>query len=270
MRHKYLSILLVVLFALAAACSPAPAAAPSPVSLTVFAAASLTDAFTAIGGAFQADNPKMTVSFNFAGSNQLAQQINQGAPVDVFASANAAQMTAAVEGGRIAAAAPQTFARNRLVLIVPAGNPGGVASLQDLGKPGLRLVLAAQAVPVGLYSLDFLEKAGQAAEYGPDYRDSVLNNVVSYEENVKAVLTKVVLGEADAGIVYTSDVAGASADQVDRLDIPDELNTLAAYPIAALNDGPNGAAAQAFVDFVLSSAGQDILAAYGFAPAASP
>jgi molybdate transport system substrate-binding protein len=145
-----------------------------------------------------------------------------------------------------------------------------VAGLQDLAQPGLNLVLAAAEVPVGQYSLDFLDKAAQDPAFGAGYEDAVRANVVSYEENVRAVLTKVVLGEADAGIVYTSDIAGEAAGQVDRLDIPDELNTIASYPIAALNDSPNAAAARAFVDFVLSPAGQGILAEHGFVPAVAP
>ncbi len=265
MLLKPTAALLSCLVALAAACRPAP---PQPVNLTVFAAASLTEAFTEIGNTFQAEHPGVTVNFNFAGSNQLAEQIDQGAPADVFASANTKQMDAAVESGRIDAAAPHPFVKNRLVLVVPAGNPGGVAALQDLAKPGLRLVLAAQAVPVGQYALDFLDRASQEAEFGAGYKDSVLNNVVSYEENVKAVLTKVALGEADAGIVYSSDVTGEAADQVDRLDIPDALNTVAAYPIAALDDSAHPETAQAFVDFVLSPAGQDVLAKHGFVRAA--
>jgi molybdate transport system substrate-binding protein len=258
------------LLALAAACGPAPAAPAAEAALTVFAAASLTEAFTAIAADFQAEHPGVTITFNFAGSNQLAEQINQGAPADVFASANSAQMAAAVEGGRIAPGAPQTFARNRLVVILPAGNSGGLAALRDLARPGLRLVLAAQAVPVGQYSLDFLDKAGRDAAYGAAFKEAVLANVVSYEENVRAVLTKVALGEADAGIVYTSDVTGEAAAQVDRLDIPDELNTLAAYPIAPLADSARPEAAQAFVEFVLSASGQEILAEHGFIPAGSP
>jgi molybdate transport system substrate-binding protein len=266
MPRKAFALCLATLLALVAACSPA-SAGPPPVNLTVFAAASLTEAFTELGKNFQAEHADVTLTFNFAGSDQLAEQINQGAPADVFASANTQQMETAVGGSRIDAAAPRTFVRNRLVLVLPAGNPGGVATPRDLSRPGLRLVLAAEAVPVGQYSLDFLDKAAQDAEYGPAYKAGVLKNVVSYEENVKAVLTKVVLGEADAGIVYTSDVTGAAADQVDRLDIPDALNTVATYPIAALNDSPNAEAAQAFVDFVLSPVGQGVLAKYGFVPA---
>jgi molybdate transport system substrate-binding protein len=140
--------------------------------------------------------------------------------------------------------------------------------LQDLTKPGLKLVLAAPAVPVGGYSLDFLEKASASVDYGEVFSPTVLSNVVSYEENVRAVLSKVALGEADAGIVYTSDITGDMGEQVGRIDIPDELNTIAAYPIAPVADARRSAAAQAFVDLVLSPEGQAVLAQHGFIPVA--
>jgi molybdate transport system substrate-binding protein len=283
MHSRRIALSVLALLALAA-CGPAPQTAPRPtpeptaapaeptaapaqVELVVFAAASLTEAFTEIGGLHEAANPGVTAAFNFGASNQLAEQINQGAPADVFASANARQMEAIVEGGRIDPAAPQTFARNRLLVIFPKDNPGGIAELQDLGTPGLKLVLAAAEVPVGEYSIDFLDKAAQDPAFGAAYKDEVLANVVSYEENVRAVFSKVALGEADAGIVYSSDIAGAGAEDVASLDIPDELNTIAAYPIAAVNDSLNAAAAQGFVELVLGPEGQDVLLKYGFAPA---
>ncbi len=203
--------------------------------------------------------------FNFAGSNALATQIAEGAPADVFASANNAQMTAAVETGRVDAGAPAQFVTNRLVVVVPADNPAGIERLQDLAGDDVLLVLAAEEVPVGGYSLEFVDKASTDPEFGAAFRDDVLANVVSYEENVRSVLNKVVLGEADAGIVYTSDAAGI--DGISQLDIPDALNVLAQYPIAALNDSANGGTAAAFVDYVLSADGQAILAKYGFGPA---
>jgi molybdate transport system substrate-binding protein len=236
--------------------------------LVVFAAASLTEAFEQIGEEFAAAHPDSAVTFNFAGSQQLAQQLGQGAPADVFASANNSQMEVAVEAGRVISGAPRTFVRNRLVVIYPADNPAGLTTLQDLAQPGLKLVLAAPAVPVGGYSLDFLEKASATVDYGEVFSPTVLSNVVSYEENVRAVLSKVALGEADAGIVYTSDIAGDAAEQVGRIDIPDELNTIATYPIAPVADARQPEAAQAFIDLVLSTEGQAVLARHGFIPAA--
>lgn len=254
-----------------AACAPAAPAAPTATAglsgnLTVFAAASLNEAFTALGQQFQAAHPGTSVTFNLGASNQLAQQIAEGAPADVFASANARQMQVAVESGRVVSGTQQVFAHNRLVIIYPAGNPAQLAAPADLAQPGLRLVLAAAEVPVGQYSLDFLDQAAQDPAFGPGFKDAVLANVVSYEANVRAVFSKVALGEADAGIVYTSDITGADAAGVGRLDIPDALNTIAAYPIAVLSDSPNPALAQAFVDLALSSAGQAVLAEHGFIP----
>ena len=249
-------------------CRATPAAMqPSAATLTVFAAASLTGAFTEIGRQFEAAHPGVKVTFNFAGSQQLAQQLGQGAPGDVFASANKKQMDVAVTAGRVASGSAQAFAKNRLLVIFPKDNPANLATLQDLAKPGLKLVLAAKEVPVGQYALDFLDKAVLDAAFGSIFKDDVLKNVVSYEQDVKAVLTKVVLGEADAGIVYTTDVVGDSAGKVGRLDIPDALNTIASYPIARVSDSANADQAQAFVDTVLSPAGQAVLAQYGFLPA---
>lgn len=259
----------MLLCGLLAACGAAqtpnvqPAAAPERTALTVFAAASLTEAFGEIGRNFDAAN-NATTTFNFAGSQQLAQQIGQGAPVDVFASANRAQMDAVVESGEVISGTQQTFARNRPVVIYPRENPAGLEQLADLARPGVKLVLAAREAPVGQYSLDFLGKASELPAYTAAYSETVQANVVSYEENVRAVLSKVTLGEADAGIVYTSDISRDAADKVGRIDIPDELNTVAAYPIAPIKDSANAALAEKFVKYVLSAEGQEILVNYGF------
>lgn len=233
------------------------------ITLNVFAAASLTDAFNRIGADFSDVYPGAEVVFNFGGSNQLATQIASGAPVDVFASANPTQMEAAIESGRIVSGTQRTFARNRLVVIVPSDNPAGLTALEDLAQPGVKLVFAAGEVPVGQYTLDFLDKADAAGALGEGYKDAVIANVVSYEQNVRAVLAKVMLGEADAGVVYTSDV-GAATDTVMQIEIPDALNTVARYPIARLNDIEHPTVAEQFVDYVLSPAGQQVLADYGF------
>jgi molybdate transport system substrate-binding protein len=233
----------------------------------VFAAASLTDAFGEIATNFQAAHPDTQIVYNFAGSQQLVQQLAQGAPADLFASANERQMEVAIESGRIISGTQQTFVHNRLVVIYPSDNPAGLVTLHDLVKPGLKLVLAAPEVPVGGYSLDFLSKASATIEYGSSYSETVLANVVSYEQNVRSVLSKVILGEADAGIVYTSDVTDDGADEVGRIEIPDELNTVANYPIALVSDSSNPVAAEAFIEYLLSSEGQAVLAAYGFVPA---
>jgi molybdate transport system substrate-binding protein len=233
--------------------------------LSVFAAASLREAFEEIGAQFEEVNAGVRVVFNFAGSQQLAQQIGQGAPADVFASANQAQMEEVVATGDVASGTEQVFARNQLVVIYPGDNPANLQGLQDLARPGVRLVLAAAEVPVGQYSMEFLEKASREPAFGEGFREGVLGNVASYEENVRAVLSKVSLGEADAGIVYTSDVAGA-ASEIGRMEIPGELNTIAEYPIAAIQGSGQEELARQFIEYVLSEAGQTVLARYGFIP----
>jgi molybdate transport system substrate-binding protein len=246
-----------------------PTATPAPVSsaqINVFAAASLTESFTELGKNFEAANPGTKVTFNFAGSNDLAAQIGKGAPADVFASANKAQMDVVVKSGQVAADAPKTFVRNRLVVVYPSANPGKITKLQDLGAPGVKVVLAAKQVPVGQYALDFLTKASADPSFGSDYQSAVTKNVVSYEQDVKAVLSKVALGEADAGIVYTTDVTPDAKAKVVQLDIPDPLNTIATYPIAAIKTSEHAAVAQRFVDYVLGPEGQKTLASYGFVP----
>lgn len=267
-RLILLSLLLTALAGCAMPPASAPAAAP-PANLTVFAAASLTESFGELGQMFEAQHPGVTVVFNFAGSQQLAQQLAQDAPADVFASANNRQMQAAVDAGRIAADSPQTFVRNRLVVVTPADNPAGLASYADLATPGLKLVLAAPEVPVGQYSLESLELAGQDPSYGPDFVANVTGNVVSYEENVRAVLSKVSLGEADAGIVYATDAASAG-DSVRTLPIPDALNVIAVYPLAPVANSAQAELAEAFVALVLSPEGQAVLARYGFDGAPQP
>jgi molybdate transport system substrate-binding protein len=245
------------------AATPAPAAS-GPHTLTVFAAASLTESFTEIGAAFEGQNPGVKVLFNFAGSQQLAQQLVQGAPADAFASASQKPLDDVANAGWVKAGSAQDFARNRLVVIYPVDNPAGLKTLSDLARPGLRLVLAAREVPVGQYALDFLEKASQQPEFGANFKDEVLTNAMSYEENVKFVFSKVALGEADAGIVYSTDITPVSAPLVGRIDIPDALNVIATYPLAAMSDSPQPELAAAFVEYVLSAEGQSILGKYGF------
>jgi molybdate transport system substrate-binding protein len=233
-------------------------------NITVFAAASLRDAFNEVGKNFEAANPGTKVTFQYAGSQQLAEQIGFGAPADVFASANTRLMDAVVKTTRVNANDPRTFVRNRLVVVYPKSNPARLRTLKDLAKPGLKLVLANKTVPVGSYSLDFLNKASAKPEFGATFSQTVLTNVVSYEEDVRAVFNKVQLGEADAGIVYRSDVVADKAKDVGTIDIPSDLNTIATYPIAPLKDSSNLPLAQAFTQYVLSPAAQTVLVKYGF------
>jgi molybdate transport system substrate-binding protein len=237
-------------------------------NLTVFAAASLTDAFQEIGQVFEAAQPGVRVIFNFAGSQQLALQIEQGAEADVFASADQRHVDKLVAAGLIASDASQVFAHNRLVVVLPGDNPGQIETLKDLARPGLKLILAGEQVPAGNYARQVLGKLSADPAYGPGFQDAVLRNVVSNEENVRQVVAKVQFGEADAGIVYLSDLTSGSVLSLRQIDIPDRFNVTATYPIAVLKAAPHAGLARQFVQFVLSPDGQRILAQWGLSPAA--
>jgi molybdate transport system substrate-binding protein len=221
----------------------------SPGELKVFAAASLTAAFGKLGERFTAANGGTRVTFNFAGSQALATQIQQGAPADVFASADTANMDKVKD----LVGTPQGFASNLLQIVVEKGNPKGVTGLGDLARGDLKVVLPAEEVPAGRYAGQALDKAGVAVQ------------PVSREDNVKAVVTKVSLGEADAGIVYVTDVT-AGGDKVEGVDIPSGQNVAATYPIATVRANGNPDRAQAFVDLVRSAEGQGVLRSFGFLP----
>lgn len=249
---------------------PAPLVRPgvTPSALTVYAAASLTDAFQELGRTLEASHPGLAVKFNFAGSQQLALQLEQGAPADVFASADQRWMSYADEKGLVEDNAT-IFARNRLVAIVPRTNPAGIERLQELARRGTKIVIAAEAVPAGKYSRAMLRNLGGAPGFPPEYDRRVLANVVSQEENVKAVVAKVQLGEADAGLVYRSDVTRAVSRFVRVFEIADPYNVIAGYPIAVLKGARNPEAARQFVELVSGGAGQRVLQRHGFLPAAS-
>jgi molybdate transport system substrate-binding protein len=238
----------------------------APSTLTVYAAASLSDAFRELGRTLEASHPGLTVQFNFAGSQQLALQLEQGAPADVFASADQRWMSYAAEKGLVEGDAV-VFARNRMVVIVPRTNPARIGSLRDLARRGTKVVVAAEAVPAGKYSREALQNLAGAPGFPPEYDRRVLANVVSQEENVKAVVAKVQLGEADAGLVYRSDVSPAVARYVRVFEIPDAYNVIASYPIAVLKAARNAEAARQFVDLVSSEAGQRVLQRHGLLPA---
>lgn len=255
------------MFLIMSGCAPQPAASPAvePVEITVSAAASLTEAFTEIAGQYEAANPQTKVLLNFGGSQELAQQIVQGAEVDVFASANQKQMGVVLADKGLPEDTAAVFAGNRLVVIYPKDNPGNLSALTDLARPRLKLVFAAAEVPVGQYSLEFLDLAEQSGDFPPGFKAAVLGNIVSYENNVRSVLTKVSLGEADGGIVYATDAASVDGE-IGTLDIPTELNVNADYWILALPDAQHPEEAKGFVEFVRSAQGQQILEKYGFVP----
>jgi molybdate transport system substrate-binding protein len=228
---------------------PTRSATPSG-TLTVLAAASLTTAFTKIGADLHATYPGLDVKFSFAGSPTLVTQIQQGAPADVFASADQPNMKKVTDGG-LSSGSPTVFAHNKLEIAVQAGNPKHIKNVSDLANPAIKVDECAPAVPCGNYATTVFGKAG------------IRVTPVSQEQDVKSVLTKVGLGEADAGIVYVTDVEAGGA-KVTGVQIPDNLNVTADYPIVRLKSSQNAAAAKAFIQYVEGGAGQKVLATYGF------
>ena len=211
---------------------------------------------------FEVANPGVTVTFNFAGSQSLRTQIEEGAPADVFASASGKEMETLMTGSFVTKDVPQIFLTNKLVVILPADNPAALEKLEDLAQPGIKLVLAAEEVPVGNYARQALDLMN--GSFGTDFKDKVLANVVSNEDNVKQVIAKVQLGEADAGIVYISD--SIAAPDLKVIEIPIDLNVIAKYPIAPLTKSENADLAAQFTEYVLSAEGQAVLQKWGFAP----
>jgi molybdate transport system substrate-binding protein len=216
----------------------------------VLAAASLTGTFTQLGKAFQAAHPGVKVVFSFGGSSTLATQITQGAPADVFAAASPATMKTVTDAG-LADGQPQIFVRNRLEIVTPADNPGKVTALKDLAKPGLKVVLCAEPVPCGAAAKKALASAGLTVK------------AVSLEQDVKGALTKVITGEADAALVYRTDVK-AAGDKVKGIDFPEAANAINDYPIVTLTKASQPALAKEFLQYVLSPQGKAVLTAAGF------
>ena len=229
-------------------------------TLTILAASSLTDALGELATTFQEQNLDTEVRTSFGGSSELLAQIEQGAPADVFASADGDKMDTALQEDLVNE--PQTFARNRPIVIVPRNNPAGIHGLQDLADPGTKLVLAQDGVPIAEYANRILTNAD--SEYGGNLEQQVMNNVVSREANVRASANRVALGEADATFVYITDVTLDIEDQVEVIEIPKDLNVIATYPIATLKEANNPELAQQWVDLVLSDEGQRLLEEYGF------
>jgi molybdate transport system substrate-binding protein len=263
---RWLSLAVVISAAACTSKSSPNSPGPDGRVLQIFAAASLSAAFEELGARFQSSSGE-PVEFNFAGSQVLVNQLIEGAPADAFASANPQQMQRVIEAGLVDAQDARVFAKNRLVVVAEPGSASPVRELVDLAKSGLKLVMAAKEVPAGQYALVFLDQAAGDPAYGPGYRQAVLDNVVSYEENVKIVLTRVMLGEVDAGIVYASDLTGVDSDSLVVIEIPAALNVIAEYPVVVLKDSPRASTARAFIDFMLSEEGQSILAKHGFIPA---
>ena len=256
-----------------------PIAGGAPTSetaeVTIFAAASLTDVFQQASLAFSRSGHTGNVVFNFAGSQQLAGQLREGARADIFASANERQMEAAIDAGRIEKTSVETFACNRLMigygqpaagaastLSASADASPAIESLLKLAQPGQKIIVGAEAVPIGLYTRQFLAKAEQDERLGPAFRAGFEANIVSEEQSVRGILSKLQLGEADASVVYASDLVGVT--DLQGVEIPAHLNVSAAYPIALVRDSTQPEQAATFVTFLFSEEGSAVLESHGF------
>ena len=267
-RHaQMLFILLCTLFL--AACGGSTSSTTSTATtasavtiLNVFAAASLKESFNVIAAKYTRAHPNITIKLNFAGSQILEQQVASGAPADVFASADQTTMQKAVDAGLVGNS--QVFVKNRLTVIIPAANPGNINTLKDLSRKGVKIDIGAPAVPAGKYSLQVLARMAQSSNYGPAYENAVKANFVSQETDVKAVVNKVQLGEVDAGFVYVTDVTAAVSNKIKMIDIPDNFNVIAQYPIAVTKSSAHSNDARAFVQYILSPEGQAVLQQYHF------
>ena len=242
-------------------------------TVTVFAASSLAESLPAVAEAFEAEHPEVSVVFNFAGSQTLRTQLEHGAAADIFASANWEHM-ASVKQAELLGNTPEYFAANRLVVATPADRSltqsGAVQTLEDLAAPGVGIAVAAREVPAGAYTRKALELMAASPDFPDDFAAAVLSNVVTNEANVRAVAQKVALGEVDAGLIYETDAAaGQYAGAFRLIEIPLRFNPAAQYPIALLATAVHPEAAQAFIAFIQSDAGQAILREHGFAPPAN-
>jgi len=269
-----LSLVAIVLAAIiVAGCTnqPAqPALTPTPTAiqqeeLTVFAAASLTNVVTEIARDYELLHPGVRVVTNFDGSQALRTQIEQGAYADVFLSANTKHMNALRDKGLMENTTIGLFVKNKLAVIVPASNPAKITTLQDLAEPGVRLVIGTKDVPVGDYARQILKKMANDTAYGSSYPEAVLANVMSEETAVTAVVAKVQLGEADAGIVYESDITPDNRDKFLIIAIPDKYNVIAEYPAGILKDSRNKDEASGFINYLKSDPGRATFVKYGFA-----
>ena len=238
----------------------------TPAALTIFGASSLKGALDDVKTAYETANPGTTLTISTDSSAALETQIEQGAPADVFLSADASNPQKLVDAG-FASGDPVAFARNKLTIIVPKGNPAGITSPKDLAKPGLKIIAAGDAVPITKYATQLVKNLSGLAGYPANLPAAYAANVASKEDNVKAVVSKIELGEGDAGIVYVTDAA--ASDKVDTVEVADEANVPAAYDGVVVKASPNQDAATAFLNWLAGPDGQAILAKFGFLPAAS-
>jgi molybdate transport system substrate-binding protein len=234
-------------------------------TLTIFAASSLIDAFSELGKTFEKQNEGVEVKQSFESSSTLLTQIQQGAPADVFASAAQEEMDTAVKDGLVAGK-PEVFVKNREIIMVPNDNPANIKEFRDVANPGVRLVLAQTEVPAADYALQILDKAN--ARYGDDFEKQVLSNLVSRESDVRASVNRVVVGDTDATFGYKSDYTPDIRNRVKVVPIPPDLNIIATYPIAVLEDAKDPVLAKKWVELVTSKEGQCVLKKWNFEPAA--
>jgi len=245
--------------------SPSPAATPEPKELVILAASSLTDAFNEIAGDFpkRPEAAGLKLILSYGASTQLRIQLEQGAPADIYESADDAQMQLAVRAG-LMQGTPTVFARNRLVVVLPKENRAGLTTLSDLAKPGIKLVATARDVPVGNYTYQTLARMAADPHYGAGFDQKVLTNIVSEEANVRQIVTKVQLGEADAGFVYASEISPRIAPDVKTIEIPERLQAAAEHVIGVTRTARAPITARRFIDYVHGPAGQAILKRHGF------
>ncbi|HPY71731.1 MAG TPA: molybdate ABC transporter substrate-binding protein [Methanothrix sp.] len=245
--------------------SSSAVSADEPEELVVFTAASLTGAFSEIAEMYE-DETGIKVVSNFDGSQALRTQIEHGAYADVFASANNKQMNALKDLGLMNNSSVSIFTRNKLSLIIPKDNPAEISNLRDIVKPGVKIVIGTKDVPVGDYALQIIDKLGNDSAYGPEYKEKVLANIISQETNVNYVVTKIALGEADVGFAYVSDVTLELSSRVSQIEITDEYNIIAEYPIGITTESRYAAEALDFINLVKSEEGRAVLERYGFSP----
>ncbi len=267
-------VLLMLLTVLVAGCTSSPTAsptvtatptpAPQNVTLTVFAAASLSSAFNETITQYETAHPNVNIVPQYAGTQVLVTQVQQGAQADVFASASTSYMNTLVKGGYMVNSSVANFTENKLALIVPTNNPANISSLSDLNKSGIKIVICAPSVPCGSYTLQVLNKTANNSAYGPAFKTGVMANVVSQETDVNSAVSKIALGEADVAFVYQSDVPASMQSQIKVITLPDNVNVLAVYPIGVLAQSKNQAVAQDFENYVLSANGTAILDKYHF------
>ena len=261
---RYIAVSVVLLAAIIFAGCTSEQVQPKT-EVTVFAAASLTGVLHDIVKQYETLHPGVHIIANYDGSQALRTQIEQGAMADVFLSANAKQLLALRDQGLMENSSIGMFAKNKLVVIVPSSNPGNITTLQDLARPGIKLVIGTKDVPIGDYARQILKKMANDTTYGPSYQDAVLDNVLSEETTVTGVVAKVQLGEADAGIVYETDITPDNRDKFIVIAIPDKYNVIAEYPAGVVKSSGNKDEAIRFIAYLKSEQGRATLTKYGFA-----